>query len=238
MKKTTAERLKQIMSERGLRQVDIIKKSVPFQKLLHINLGKSALSQYVNGKQSPDQDKIYLLSKTLNVNEAWLMGFDVFPEREQSNAPSRDKNSNTYNFFDTGLSTGILAEVNPFTASDVKKIALPNAVMGKYSGKSNIIISRVNGKSMNRVLPNGSLIAIEKVESIFDIKNGDIVVFQDCGDMAIKHFYNNKEKQTIIFTPESTNKSFYPTSYSYNDLSNIKIIGKVVIYIVSIESSN
>ena len=238
MRTTTAERLKQIMSERSLRQVDIIKKSVSFQKFLHIKLGKSALSQYVNGKQSPDQDKIYLLSKTLKVNEAWLMGFDISPEREQSNAPSRDKNSNTYNFFDTGLSTGILAEVTPFTASDVKKIALPNAVMGKYSGKSNIIISRVNGESMNRVLPNGSLIAIEKVDSIFDIKNRDIVVFQDCGDMEIKRFYNNKEKKTIIFTSESTNKSFYPTSYSYNDLSNIKIIGKVVIYIVSIESSN
>lgn len=110
--------------------------------------------------------------------------------------------------------------------------------MGKYSGKSNIIISRVNGESMNRVLPNGSLIAIEKVDSIFDIKNRDIVVFQDCGDMEIKRFYNNKEKKTIIFTSESTNKSFYPTNYSYNDLSNIKIIGKVVIYIVSIESSN
>lgn len=121
MRKNTVERLKQIMSERSLRQVDIIKKPVPFQKLLHIKLGKSALSQYVNGKQSPDQDKIYLLSKTLNVNEAWLMGFDVYPEREQSNAASKDKNSNTYNFFDTGLSTGILAEVNPFTASDVKK---------------------------------------------------------------------------------------------------------------------
>lgn len=98
MRTTTAERLKQIMNDRGLRQVDIIKKSVPFQKLLHIKLGKSALSQYVNGKQSPDQDKIYLLSKTLSVNEAWLMGFDVSPEREQSNAPSGDKNSNTYNF--------------------------------------------------------------------------------------------------------------------------------------------
>ena len=238
MRKNTAERLKQIMSEHSLRQVDIIKKSVPFQRSLHVKLGKSALSQYVNGKQSPDQDKIDLLSKTLNVNEAWLMGFDVFPGREQSNAPSGNKNSNTYNFFDTGLSTGILAEVSPFTANDVKKISLPDSVMGKYSGNSNIIIIRVNGESMNRVIPNGSLIAIEKVDSIFDIKNGDIVVFQDCGDMAIKRFYNNKEKQTIIFTPESTNKSFYPTSYSYNDLSNIKIIGKVVIYIVSIESSN
>lgn len=234
MKKTTAERLKQIMSERSLRQVDIIKKSVPFQKSLHIKLGKSALSQYVNGKQSPDQDKIYLLSKTLNVNEAWLMGFDVFTEREQSNSPSGDKNSNTYNYFETGLSTGAFKEVNPFTASDVKKIALPNAVMGKYSGKSNIIISRVKGESMNRVLPNGSLIAIEKVDSIFDIKNGDIVVFQDCSDMEIKRFYNDKAKKTIIFNPDSTNENFYPMSYSYSDLSNVKIIGKVVIYIVSI----
>lgn len=161
MRKNTAERLKQIMSESSLRKVDIIKKSVPFQKSLHVKLGKSALSQYFNGKQSPDQDKIYLLSRTLNVNEAWLIGFDVFPEREQSNAPSGNKNSNIYNFFDTGLSTGAFTEVNPFTTSDVKKIALPNAVMGKYSGKSNIIISRVNGKSMNRVLPNGSLIAIQ-----------------------------------------------------------------------------
>ena len=234
MKKTTAERLKQIMSERSLRQVDIIKKSVPFQKSLHIKLGKSALSQYVNGKQSPDQDKIYLLSKTLNVNEAWLMGFDVFTEREQSNSPSGDKNSNTYNYFETGLSTGAFKEVNPFTASDVKKIALPDSVMGKYSGNSNIIISRVNSESMNRVLPNGSLIAIEKVDSIFDIKNGDIVVFQDCGDMAIKRFYNDKAKKTIIFNPDSTNENFYPMSYSYSDLSNVKIIGKVVIYIVSI----
>lgn len=41
MRTTTAERLKQIMSERSLRQVDIIKKSVPFQKFLHIKLGKA-----------------------------------------------------------------------------------------------------------------------------------------------------------------------------------------------------
>lgn len=234
MRTTTAERLKQIMNDRGLRQVDIIKKSVPFQKLLHIKLGKSALSQYVNGKQSPDQDKIYLLSKTLNVNEAWLMGFDVPLERKQDQETPEVNPSNTYNYFDVGLSADVLAEISPFTANDIKKISLPDSVMGKYSGNSNIIISRVNGESMNRVLPNGSLIAIEKVDSIFDIKNGDIVVFQDCSDMAIKRFYNDKAKKTIIFNPDSTNENFYPMSYSYSDLSNVKIIGKVVIYIVSI----
>ncbi|MQB75048.1 S24 family peptidase [Limosilactobacillus reuteri] len=75
--KSTADRLKQIMSERGLKQVDILNMSEPFQKSLDISMGKSTLSQYVSGKQSPDQPRLYLLAKTLDVSEPWLMGFDV-----------------------------------------------------------------------------------------------------------------------------------------------------------------
>ena len=75
MKTTTSLRLKQILSERNLRQVDILNSSLPLQKELGIKMGKSALSQYVSGKSSPDQDKLVLLSKTLGVSEAWLMGY-------------------------------------------------------------------------------------------------------------------------------------------------------------------
>ena len=82
-KYTTADRLKQIMSEKNLKQVDIIEKSKPFQKQLGVKLGKSALSQYVNGIQSPDQRKLSLLAMTLDVSEAWLMGYDVQKDREQ-----------------------------------------------------------------------------------------------------------------------------------------------------------
>lgn len=77
MKTTTGARLKQLMSERGLKQVDIINKSLPFQKKFGVKLGKSALSQYINDIQSPDQNKIYLLAKTLNVSIPWLMGYNV-----------------------------------------------------------------------------------------------------------------------------------------------------------------
>ena len=75
LKVDTSTRLKQIMNERNLKQ------SEPYQKELDIKMGKSTLSQYVNGVQSPDQDRIYLLSKTLNVSEPWLMGFDVAKDR-------------------------------------------------------------------------------------------------------------------------------------------------------------
>ena len=83
----TSKRLKQIMSERNLRQVDILEKSKQYQKELNIKMGKSTLSQYVSGKSVPAQKQLYLLSKTLNVSEAWLMGYDVdikrIPDKER-----------------------------------------------------------------------------------------------------------------------------------------------------------
>ena len=74
---STSNRLKQIMSERNLRQVDILESSKPFQKKLGVKMGRSALSQYVTGKSKPDDKKLSLLSQTLDVSEAWLMGYDV-----------------------------------------------------------------------------------------------------------------------------------------------------------------
>lgn len=70
-------RLKKIMNDRGLRQVDILEKSKPFQDKLGIKMSKTHLSNYINGKSNPDQQKLILLSQTLGVSEPWLMGYDV-----------------------------------------------------------------------------------------------------------------------------------------------------------------
>lgn len=77
MRENTSTRLKQIMREQNLKQIDILNKSLPFQKKLGVKMGKSALSQYVSGKSNPDQHKLVLLAKTLGVSEPWLMGFEV-----------------------------------------------------------------------------------------------------------------------------------------------------------------
>lgn len=86
-KYNTADRLRELMTERGWKQVDVINNSKPFQEKLGVKLGKSALSQYVNGVQSPDQKKLALLALTFNVSEAWLMGYDVPRGREVSSDP-------------------------------------------------------------------------------------------------------------------------------------------------------
>lgn len=83
----TADRLRELMAEKNWKQVDVINNSKPFQEKLGVKLGKSALSQYVNGIQAPDQKKLALLALTFNVSEAWLMGYDVPRGREASSEP-------------------------------------------------------------------------------------------------------------------------------------------------------
>lgn len=83
----TADRLRELMTEKNWKQVDVINNSKPFQEKLGVKLGKSALSQYVNGVQAPDQKKLALLALTFNVSEAWLMGYDVPRGREASSEP-------------------------------------------------------------------------------------------------------------------------------------------------------
>ena len=49
-KSNTSERLKYIINERGLKQVDIIRLAEPYCNKYDIKLGKNDLSQYVSGK--------------------------------------------------------------------------------------------------------------------------------------------------------------------------------------------
>lgn len=77
-KKSTAERLKQVMAEKGLKQIDILKKCKPLCKKWGIKeFGSNTLSQYVTGKVEPSQKALSVLAEALGVNEVWLMGYDV-----------------------------------------------------------------------------------------------------------------------------------------------------------------
>ena len=84
---TTAQRLREVMEKRNLRQVDVLEMAQPFSEKYGVKLKKNDLSQYLSGKVQPKQDKLTLLGLVLNVSEGWLMGFDVSPDRATENAP-------------------------------------------------------------------------------------------------------------------------------------------------------
>lgn len=85
---STSERLKQIMNERSLRQVDILEAAKPFCEKYGVKLAKNDLSQYVSGKVEPRQEKLTILGLALNVSETWLMGYDVRKERDEKEQPA------------------------------------------------------------------------------------------------------------------------------------------------------
>ena len=86
----TATRLQTIMEDRGLRQIDILNKAIPFCRKYGVKMNRSDISQYVSGKNEPGQDKLAILGMALNVNEAWLMGYDVPIERTENIKVSDD----------------------------------------------------------------------------------------------------------------------------------------------------
>lgn len=75
-KSNTAERLKEIMKQRGLKQIDIVNAAQPFCEKYGVKLGRNDISQYVAGKVAPNQHKLTVLALALNVSEVWLMGYD------------------------------------------------------------------------------------------------------------------------------------------------------------------
>lgn len=73
---TIANRIKQGLSIRNMKQADLVEKT---------KIGKSSISTYISGAYEPKQRNIYKIAKALDVNEAWLMGYDVPMERANSN---------------------------------------------------------------------------------------------------------------------------------------------------------
>jgi len=88
---TTAERLREVMEKRGLRQVDVLEMAKPFCEQYHVKLNKNDISQYLSGKVQPKQDKLSILGMALNVSEGWLMGYNAPMDRATENAPAGDQ---------------------------------------------------------------------------------------------------------------------------------------------------
>lgn len=72
-KKTTAERLIELMNYFDIKQNDLCQRT---------GIPKSAISMYVSGQRNPRQDRLSAIAEAYGVSEAWLMGFDVPMEKE------------------------------------------------------------------------------------------------------------------------------------------------------------
>ena len=79
-----AQRLRNVMDDRGFKQVDLVNSATTQGK----KLGKSQLSQYVSGKTIPRPEVMETLAGLLGVSAAWLASGDASIVRTRRLRPS------------------------------------------------------------------------------------------------------------------------------------------------------
>lgn len=204
MKTTTSKRLKEIMNERNLRQVDILDMVAPYSKKLNIRLAKNDLSQYVSGKVEPSQEKLTLLSLALEVNEPWLMGYDVKKERGENK-----QNKTSIPLIGTiAAGTPILAEQNIERYFDIDTSIHCDFCL------------RIQGDSMiDAGIHNDDIVFIRQQPTL---EVGEIGAIQIGEEATLKRFYRTND--SIILQP--ANSDYLPQIYTSD--SEIRILGKLV----------
>ena len=196
-------------------------------------ISRSSLSEYAKGKFIPKQDKVYLISKALDVSPAWLMGFDVEIDNHKKSEATfvgRATVMRTYRYIEAKVAAGSPIAIE---GQNYSSLAVPDSMLGKYA-KNDILFMHTSGDSMNKVIPDGSLIGILEFKSVYDVKNGDIVVFNNNGNYSVKRYFKDEENNRIILKPESTNPIYADIIYDL-DTENVEIIGKVIMYNVTLD---
>ena len=198
-----ANRLQKAMNYANMKQVDLVNKT---------GLDKTLINKYLAGIMKAKQDKLTILADALNVNEVWLMGYDVPMER----------NLNAYKVDELGNSVipipilgtvkagyDYLAQENWIGTVDVETSLVGN-------GKDYFAL-KVHGNSMSPALIEDDIVIIKKQN---DFENGDIVVAIINGDEAtIKK--GKKSDSSILLQP--LNPSYEPLIFTYDEMKTIPV---------------
>ena len=211
-KVTTSERLRYIMKNRDLKQVDILTKCKPFCEKYNIRLAKNDLSQYVSGKVEPKQDKLSILGLALDVSEAWLAGYDVPMKRNDNITPIATQ------------SFPLLGEIA------CGKPRFTNESLETYiEAGTNIgadFCLRAKGDSMiNARIHDGDIVFVKRQDSV---ENGEIAVVIINDEATLKRVFYYPENSKLVLQAE--NPKYEPFVYVGEELNNICILGKAIAF--------
>ncbi len=201
---STANRIKYAMQQRGLNQSDII-------SITGIN--KGALSSYLSGRYKPKQTNIYLLSKALNVSEAWLMGANV-PMERNSDTKRRGVKINVLGRVAAGIPIEAIEDI-----VDTEEISEDLARTGEFFGL------QIHGDSMEPRIYDGDVVIVRRQE---DAESGEVVIAMVNGNDAVcKRLAKYSDGIGLI----SLNSAKYdPMIFTNAEVQSkpVRIIGKVI----------
>lgn len=220
---TFANRLKKALDYNNMKPIDLARKT---------NINKSLISSYLSGVCKAKQDKLDIIARTLNVSEAWLMGYDVDMDRDWLPDNSDDLSAiriDNARYIETTTKTvkiPILGKVPagvPIEAiEDI--LGYEDIPASMLNNNENYFALKVDGDSMFPDYHDGDTIIIKQQPTCES--GDDCVVMIDGEDATFKRVI--KQEKGIILKP--LNNRYDPYSFSEYDILTkpVKIIGVAI----------
>lgn len=203
MKSSCAERIKLALSLKNLTQADLCRMT---------EISKSTMSQYLSGKYEPSQLKTEIIARALNVNEAWLMGYDVPMDR-------------TSHLRKKGVKIPVLGEVIagvPIEA--IEDILDYEEISEDMAAKGEHFALKVKGDSMEPVFYAEDIVIVRQQPTA---DSGDIVIALVNGDESTIKKLKLTDGGLMLIPANSAYEPMYYTRKQIDTLP-VSIIGKVV----------
>lgn len=200
-------RIAEARKQRGMTQAQLAKK---------MGTSQQNVQRWESGKMQPRADTIAKMARILNSTMDYLLGLDT--SKTAPYIPSREIEVPLYG----SIAAGTPIEMIPVDET----FSIPSAMHDRYP---NAFLLKVDGNSMNRILPNGSYALIDPCETI-DEDMQPYAVCVNGYDATIKRI--EKLANGLRLIPDSNDPTFRPQVYDYSDPNSPKItvIGRVVWY--------
>lgn len=213
MKKSDfASRLSQALETRGMKAADLSKKT---------KVAEGTISCYINGRYEAKQNRVQVFAEALDVNPAWLMGYDVPMEAERSQpAPAprpipkgfepMPKMKKIPLVGSIACGTPILAQQN------IEKIVdVPENIRCDFS-------LTCHGDSMVDAGIHDKDVVYIRIQP--EVENGEIAAVRIDGEATLKRVYYNPGTLTLM----PANPAYAPMIYTGSQLEEVHIEGKAV----------
>nr|WP_243464817.1 XRE family transcriptional regulator [Limosilactobacillus reuteri] len=205
--------MKEALANSGLSQAELARRA---------NIGRNSISDYLKGKYEAKQDKLHSLARVLNVDEGWLMGYDISQER---NSNSKVPTNIIYPLGDKfqRVSIPLIGEIacgDPITAEENIE-GYVEEIFEKPVPKGNLFALRCKGKSMEPTIHDGSIVTIREQPTVED---GEIAAVLVDGDNEATLKRVKHQGNLIMLMPD--NKEFDPIILDKDNPG--RIVGKAV----------
>ena len=213
MKKSDfASRLSQALEARGMKAADLSKKT---------KVAEGTISCYINGRYEAKQNRVQVFAEALDVNPAWLMGYDVPMEAERSQPTPAPRP------IPKGFEPMPKMKKIPLVGS----IACGTPILAQQNIEKIVDVSEnircdfsltCHGDSMEGAGIHDRDVVYIRIQP--EVENGEIAAVRIGEEATLKRVYYQNGTLTLM----PANAAYAPMVYTGPELNDVQIEGKAV----------